>query len=58
MNWGVVSGIFTAVLIVAFLGVVGWAYSGRRKRRFEEASQLALDEEDRQIDIEDMEQRT
>ncbi|MDX1570985.1 MAG: cbb3-type cytochrome c oxidase subunit 3 [Xanthomonadales bacterium] len=57
MNWGIVSGIITAILIVAFLGVVGWAYTRSNRRRFDEAAQLALDPEDRNIDVEDMEQR-
>ena len=57
MNWGVLSGITTAILIIAFLGVVGWAYHRTNKRRFDEAAQLALDPKDREIDVEDMEQR-
>ena len=38
MNWGIAMGVITAVLLVAFLGIVAWAYHRNRKQRFEEAS--------------------
>ncbi len=37
-------GLITLLLLVLFLGIVFWAYSGRRKESFDEAAQLALDE--------------
>lgn len=43
-----ISGIVTAVLIVCFLGLFGWAYSARRKRAFDEAAAMPL-VEDRHI---------
>lgn len=57
MAWGAISGVMTAILIVLFVAVFVWAFWPQRKRRFDEASQLALDEEDRDISIEEMEQR-
>ncbi|HNR91361.1 MAG TPA: CcoQ/FixQ family Cbb3-type cytochrome c oxidase assembly chaperone [Dokdonella sp.] len=39
------SGIVTAVLLAAFLGLVAWAWSKRRQRDFSEASQLPLEED-------------
>lgn len=33
-------GISTAFLLVAFIGLVFWAYSGKRKSEFDEAAQL------------------
>ena len=36
---------FTVINFAVFLGIVAWAWSGRRKRRFEEAARLALDDE-------------
>lgn len=39
------SGIVTAILLAAFLGLVAWAWSKRRKRDFNEASQLPLEED-------------
>lgn len=39
------SGIVTAVLMACFLGIVFWAYSGRRKRSFDEAAAMPLIED-------------
>lgn len=36
----------TGVLILVFIGIVIWAWSGRRRRDFEEAAHLPLDDED------------
>jgi cytochrome c oxidase cbb3-type subunit 4 len=44
MSAGVLSGVVTAILIVAFLGGVGWAWSSRRKHDFDEAARLPLEE--------------
>jgi len=37
-----ISGIFTAVLLAAFLALTAWAYSPRRRARFTEAAALPL----------------
>jgi cytochrome c oxidase cbb3-type subunit 4 len=37
--------LWTVLSFAAFLGIVFWAYSGARKARFEEAAQLALDDD-------------
>ena len=37
--------LWTVVSFAAFLGIVWWAYSGKRKARFDEAARLALDDE-------------
>jgi cytochrome c oxidase cbb3-type subunit 4 len=42
MNWGIVNGIVTAVLMTCFFAVVFWAYSKRRTRDFEAAANLPL----------------
>ncbi|PWG62497.1 cbb3-type cytochrome oxidase subunit 3 [Spiribacter halobius] len=39
------SGIMTGLLMLIFLGIVIWAYSGRRRRDFEEAARLPLEDE-------------
>lgn len=41
------SGIVTAVLLVAFIGATIWAWSGKRKPLFDAAARLPLDESDR-----------
>ncbi|MBS0516378.1 MAG: CcoQ/FixQ family Cbb3-type cytochrome c oxidase assembly chaperone [Proteobacteria bacterium] len=35
-----ITGIFTAVLLAMFLGIVAWAWSGRRRADFAAAAQL------------------
>ena len=43
-----ISGIVTAILLLAFLGITAWAWSSRQRERFAEAAQLPLrDEESR-----------
>lgn len=41
-----VHSIWTVILFVIFIGIVFWAYSNKRKKDFDEAANLALDEED------------
>ncbi|WIM05571.1 MAG: cbb3-type cytochrome c oxidase subunit 3 [Candidatus Nitricoxidivorans perseverans] len=38
--------IFTVLAFVMFVGIVWWAYSGRRKQAYEEAAQLPLNDND------------
>jgi len=40
-----IMGILTAVLIVLFLGIVGWAWSQRRRADFADAASLPLIED-------------
>ncbi len=37
---------WTVLLLVTFIGIVIWAYSGARKKDFDEAARLALDEDE------------
>ncbi len=46
MDLGTVHGIMTAILVVAFIGIVVWAWSGHKKQDFEEAARLAVDDEE------------
>ncbi len=39
-------GITTLIVMVAFIGVCIWAYSSKRKSRFDEASQLPFSDEE------------
>lgn len=50
MSVGTLMGLSTVLFIVVFLGIVVWAYSSRRRKDFDEASRLPLDDngEDRQ----------
>ena len=40
-----ISGIITAILLAAFIGISIWAYSSRQRERFAEAARLPLDDE-------------
>jgi cytochrome c oxidase cbb3-type subunit 4 len=46
MDINVLRGIIAAVSLVVFLGIVIWAWSGRQRKRFEEASRLPFTERD------------
>lgn len=47
MDIGTFRGLMTLLILIAFLGVVVWAYSKRRKPDFDEASRLPFaDDED------------
>jgi cytochrome c oxidase cbb3-type subunit IV len=38
--------IWTVIVFIIFIGIVLWAYSGKRKKDFDEAARLALDDDD------------
>jgi cytochrome c oxidase cbb3-type subunit IV len=43
--YGVISGILTALLIVLFSGIAVWAWSGARRKAFDAAARLPLEED-------------
>ena len=44
MDIGLFRSIMTVVLFAAFMGIVLWAWSSKRRGDFEEASRLAVDD--------------
>lgn len=38
--------IWTVALLILFIGIIIWAFSSRRKRSFDEAARLPLEEEE------------
>lgn len=46
MDIGTFRGITTLLILIAFLGVVFWAYSKRRRKDFDEAKNLPFADED------------
>jgi cytochrome c oxidase cbb3-type subunit 4 len=46
MNIGMVHSVWTLLLMVIFVAIVVWAWSGKRKRSFDEAAHMPLEEED------------
>lgn len=47
MDFGTIHSIYTVVLFVSFIGIVVWAYSKKRKARFDEAANLIFDDEEK-----------
>ncbi|MCF1430353.1 MAG: cbb3-type cytochrome c oxidase subunit 3 [Shewanella sp.] len=46
MDYGTLQGIITIVVMLTFVGIFAWAYSGRRKKQFDEAANLVFADED------------
>jgi cytochrome c oxidase cbb3-type subunit IV len=51
MNIIVIQSVWTVVVTVLFIGIVIWAWSGKRKQRFDEAANLPFDEDDTPIAV-------
>jgi cytochrome c oxidase cbb3-type subunit 4 len=49
MNTTLVQIVWTVIAFVSFVGIVIWAWSGRRKEDFDKAARMALDD-DKPID--------
>ncbi|WP_017429675.1 CcoQ/FixQ family Cbb3-type cytochrome c oxidase assembly chaperone [Vreelandella jeotgali] len=49
MSSGDFQGIITLILLIAFLGIIGWAYSRRRKQGFDEAANLPFANDDDEL---------
>ena len=52
VDQGTLQGIGTLLALLAFLGVCAWAYSGRKKKDFDEAAQLPFTDESASSDDE------
>lgn len=46
MDESIIQSVWTVVAFIIFVGIVIWAFSPGRKKDFDEAAQLPLDEED------------
>lgn len=46
MNFGLIHAILTVVMFVLFIGIIVWAWSAKRKRGFDEAARLPLEDDD------------
>ncbi len=42
--------VWTVVLFVIFIGIVLWAWSSKRKKRFDEAARLPLDDDEEKLE--------
>jgi cytochrome c oxidase cbb3-type subunit 4 len=49
LDSNLIRGVVLILMILAFLGIWGWAWSRNRKETFHEASMLPLEEDDGQV---------
>ncbi|NOZ11408.1 MAG: cbb3-type cytochrome c oxidase subunit 3 [Gammaproteobacteria bacterium] len=40
-----VHSIWTVMMLLVFVGIIAWAWNGKRKASFDEAAQLALEDD-------------
>ncbi len=45
MTFTLLQALWSIVVLVTFIGIVLWAYSGKRKSAFDEAARLPFDDE-------------
>jgi cytochrome c oxidase cbb3-type subunit 4 len=45
MDLALLHSVWTVLLFLTFLGIVAWAWSGRRRARFEAAARAPLEED-------------
>ena len=50
---GTIRGLGTVVVFIAFIGVVLWAYSSKRKSNFDEAANLPFADEEPKTNVRD-----
>jgi len=48
-GYAILDSLWTLLLLVVFLGIVIWAWSGKRKKSFDEASRLPLTDDEPKI---------
>ena len=41
--------VWTVIVLILFIGIVIWAWSGKRKRAFDEAARIPLEDDDKPI---------
>ena len=46
MNFTLIQSLWSIVILVTFIGIVLWAYSGKRKSEFDEAARLPFDDDE------------
>ena len=46
MDNSLIQSIWTIVVLIVFIGIVVWAWSGKRKARFDEAANIPFTEDD------------
>ena len=44
-DYGTFSSVMTVVMMVVFVGIVAWAYSGKRRAQFDEAARMPFEDD-------------
>ncbi len=47
MDYGTYGSLMTVVMLVVFVGIIVWAWSGKRRAAFEAAARMPLEDDDR-----------
>jgi cytochrome c oxidase cbb3-type subunit 4 len=50
-DYGFYGSLMTVVMLIAFIGIVVWAYSGKRRAAFDDAARVPLEEDAREDSI-------
>jgi cytochrome c oxidase cbb3-type subunit 4 len=51
MDINFLHSIWTVVMFVVFIGIIVWAWSGKRKTSFEEAARMPLDDKEEMLPV-------
>jgi cytochrome c oxidase cbb3-type subunit 4 len=46
MDYSLIQSVWTILVMVLFVGIVIWAWSGKRRQQFDEAANIPFDDED------------
>jgi len=46
MNYGLIHSVWTVMMFALFIGIIVWAWSAKRKKQFDEAARLPLEDDD------------
>jgi len=46
MNYGLIHSVWTVMMFALFIGIIVWAWSAKRKKQFDEAAHLPLEDDD------------
>jgi cytochrome c oxidase cbb3-type subunit IV len=46
MDFALIHSIWTVMMFILFIGIVVWAWSAKRKKQFDEAARLPLEDDD------------
>ena len=46
MDIGTIHGIWTVLVLIIFAGIVFWAWNGKRKKTFDKAAMIPLEDDD------------